>query len=213
MPARDPKTPAKHFMRPISEQHFQEGISAGKAGLSRATCPYVLDVKSDAEQLAPDTARMYWVLGWNLNEFERVLRARVALGDQLRKAIATLLQLQGPYQHHCATEELGLFRGGLGYLRSRGESRRIANQIRESNEIRLLEELHFDLYLPWHKEARPYRFVITDQLLAIFGGQPPGNESVMQDLMRSFGDRFGVREAWHLWLAKEEVQDLLPVIE
>ena len=194
-------------MRPISEQHFQEGISAGKAGLSREACPYVLDVKSDAEQPMPDTARMYWALGWSLNEFERVLRARVALRDQLRKAIATLLQHQGPYQHHCVTEELGLFRGGLAYLRSRRASIRIANQIRESKEIRLLQELQFDFYIPWRKEERPYRFVITDQL------QTPGREKMMQDLVRSFGDRFGVREAWHLYLAKEEVQDLLPAVE
>lgn len=190
------------------EEHFAEGVAAGKNGLSLEACPYVLELDRGPGWPAPSIAYFDWHLGWKFARFERVLRTRKEMKEPIRSAITSLLQYQADYSSHSITEARGLFRTGLRYFKARKEAIRIAALLRESKEMRLLNELCYGLHLPWHPSEHPYTFQFTDQILMIFGGMPPGDESQIRGLLTKFGDRHGVRDVWRLYLSKDDDVDL-----
>lgn len=178
-----------------SEDHFVQGLHAARGGLDQECCPYRLpESGTDAESLA----RVNWRYGWQFGRFTTTQALRRDSRDKVELAVQEIYKYQPDYQSACHLANQGLIRSRLKCTRAKRDTHRIAAFILATPENKLLEDLQYELYFPSRPSEAPYMFRLFDRQLAVFGYKC--DEDTLRRLLRWYGDRHGVKAAWHEYI-------------
>ena len=82
----------------ISEEHFLQGLSSARAGLSEETCPYDWVVDGAAVGSNRAAAPFDWLRGWQFGTFVAIQRGRIEKSIEIRNALETLFAFEAT---HC----------------------------------------------------------------------------------------------------------------
>lgn len=178
----------------ISEKYFLQGFSSAQGGLSADSCPYAYVPSGQGASIEEICAPVNWNNGWKFGRFVAVQRLRNEKSDELHAAIRSLFQHEAELSELLSTVNQGPWKAGLRYFTARNRSDRIAREIRQSKEFRLLHDLQIELYMPWRPSESPYCFKLFDRQLAVFGSRC--DERPLRQLLERYGDRHGVGAAW-----------------
>lgn len=194
-------------VKETSEKHFLQGFSSAQGGLAAETCPYEyvpVDQEANIERV---TAPANWKQGWQFGRFVAIQRLRREKSEEIRNAIQAIFLHEAAYSEMQRTVNQGLLKAGLRYFTARRGSNQLARQIQQSKEFRLLQDLHIELYLPWRPSEQPY-FKLFDRQLQVFGFR--SEEETLRQLLARYGDRHGVRAAWHEYVHAEPIETMVP---
>ena len=192
----------------IGEEHFLQGLSSARAGLAEETCPYDYVTDNASTDFSQISAPANWRQGWQLGRLVAIQRARKEKEQELRSALGKLFSYEAAHCDQCEVLNRGFVKSGLKYLVARKESTKLAEQIKQSKEFRLLKDLYIELYLPWRPDEQPYAFKIYDHLLGVFGNAAD-KERTLRQLVKRYGERHGVQAAWHEYVQAEPVEMLV----
>jgi hypothetical protein len=191
-----------------SEKYFLQGLSSAQGGLSAETCPYAY-VPSDQDASVEEIcAPVNWSEGWQFGRFVAIERLRKEKSDEVRTAIRAIFQHEIAWSEMLCTVNRGLLKAGLNYFTARRISSRLARQIRQSKEFRLLHDLRIELYLPCRPDEHPYRFKLFDRQLEVFGFRT--EEKKLRQLLERYGDRHGIGAAWREYVHAEPIEKMIP---
>lgn len=193
----------------IGEEHFLQGLSSARAGLAEETCPYHYVTDNASTDVNQISAPVNWRQGWQLGRFVAIQRARKEKEQELQSALGKLFSYEAAHCDQCEVLNLGFAKSGLKYLLARKESTKLAEQIKQSKEFRLLRDLYIELYVPCRPNEHPYTFKIYDQLLGVFGNAA-NKERTLRQLVERYGERHGVQAAWHEYVQAESTEMLAP---
>src|SRR5690554_1910496 len=175
-----------------SEDYFVAGLHAALGGLDQERCPYMpYESASSAECLA----RLNWCYGWQFGRFTMSLSLRRESRDKVQLAVQRIHKYQKAYQSACDLANQGLIQSRLKCVRAKREAHRIAAFLLKSQENKMLEDLQYELYIPMRASEAPYKFKLFDRQLAVFGNNC--DEGTLRRLLQWYGDRHGVKAAWH----------------
>lgn len=183
-----------------SERHFLEGLGAARGGLGHDRCPY--QYPAEEVSLATSTAPLNWSEGWQFGRFTMMQTLRRERILELQPALRHLGQFQSEFSEACRVSNQGLFQSGLKSIQASRRLNEIAASVKASREFKLLHDLRYEFYLPWHATEAPYEFRLFDRQLAVFG-YGGNSEETLRSLLQRYGEQHGVRAAWEEYVRAE----------
>jgi hypothetical protein len=141
---------------------FFDGFLSAKGGLTLETNPHPLVLSSSYSINSDDLAHFDWERGWHLGKFVVIEELREVKHGQILQASKAIKENQNEYAVLCKTANLGFFEGGLSRFRADRKLRKLSDAIRGSHEFGLLNELQFEVYLPWRPSEDPYEIKFFD---------------------------------------------------